>query len=140
MLKNYLENFSNSLFFKFGVIIGNTIGILLISLYLILICWSIKVIGFSEVIYNFQHIIKETLYWLGIVILIFGTIPLIITSLVGIILIIIDIFQIFNNKINSNLESIKEVKTFKFSENFGLFCYLLSILYSLGWLFVIISK
>lgn len=140
MLKNYLEKFSNSLFFKFGVIIGNTVWILLISLYLILICWSIKVIGFSEVIYNFQHIIKETLYWLGIVILIFGTIPLIITSLVGIILIIIDIFQIFNNKINSNLESIKEVKTFKFSENFGLFCYLLSILYSLGWLFVIISK
>lgn len=140
MLKNYLENFSNSLFFKFGVIIGNTIGILLISLYFILICWSIKVIGFSEVIYNFQHIIKETLYWLGIVILIFGTIPLIITSLVGIILIIIDIFQIFNNKINSNLESIKEVKTFKFSEIFGLFCYFLSILYSLGWLFVIISK
>lgn len=140
MLKNYLENFSNSLFFKFGVIIGNTIGILLISLYLILICWSIKVIGFSEVIYNFQHIIKETLYWLGIVILIFGTIPFVITSLIGIILIIIDIFQIFNNKINSNLESIKEVKTFKFSENFGLFCYLLSILYSLGWLFVIISK
>lgn len=140
MLKNYLEKFSNSLFFKFGVILGNTIGILLISLYLILICWSIKVIGFSEVIYNFQHIIKETLYWFGIVILIFGTIPLIITSLVGIILIIIDIFQIFNNKINSNLESIKEVKTFKFSEIFGLFCYLLSILYSLGWLFVIIIK
>lgn len=140
MLKNYLEKFPNSLFFKFGVIIGNTIGILLISLYFILICWSIKVIGFSEVIYNFQHIIKETLYWLGIVILIFGTIPLIITSLVGIILIIIDIFQIFNNKINLSLESIKEVKTFKFSEIFGLFCYLLSILYSLGWLFVIIIK
>ena len=128
------------MFFKFGVIIGNTVWILLISLYLILICWAIKVIGFSEVIYNFQHIIKETLYWLGIVILIFGTIPLIITSLVGIILIIIDIFQIFNNKINLSLESIKEVKTFKFSEIFGLFCYLLSILYSLGWLFVIISK
>ena len=140
MLKNYLENFSNSLFFKFGVIIGNTVWILLISLYLILICWSIKVIGFSEVIYNFQHIIKETLYWLGIVILIFGTIPFVITSLIGIILIIIDIFQIFNNKINSNLESIKEVKTFKFPEIFGLFCYFLSILYSLGWLFVIISK
>ena len=59
---------------------------------------------------------NEIFFWLGIVILIFGTIPLIITSLVGIILIIIDIFQIFNNKINSNLESIKEVKTFKFSE------------------------
>ena len=83
---------------------------------------------------------NEIFFWLGIVILIFGTIPLIITSLVGIILIIIDIFQIFNNKINSNLESIKEMKTLKFSEIFGLFCYLLSILYTLGWLFVIISK
>lgn len=140
MLKNYLEKFSNSLFFKFGVIIGNTIGILLISLYLILLCWRIKVIGFSEVIYNFHNMNNEIFFWLGIVILIFGTIPLIITSLAGIILIIIDIFQIFNNKINSNLESIKEVKTFKFSEIFGLFCYFLSILYSLGWLFVIISK
>lgn len=132
--------FRNTLTYKFGVIIGNTIWILLISAYLILLCWVIKVMGFSDVIYNFHNMNSVTLYCSGIVILIFGTIPLIITSLLGIILIIIDIFQICHNKINTNLESIKEVKTLKFSEIFGLFCYFLSILYSLGWLFVIISK
>ena len=128
--------FRNTLTYKFGVITGNFIGILLITLYIVIFA----AFGIPFTISDLFGTFGSTLWLFYASLLIFCTIPAAIISLISIILLIIDCYNLINKRIEGNDDKPKNQYKFNFGEAFGIGIYAMTAIYGLMWLFVIIRE
>ncbi len=126
----------NTLTYRFGVITGNFIGILLITLYIVIFV----AFGIPFTISDLFGTFGGTLWLFYASLLIFCTIPSAVISIISIIFLIIDCYNLINKKIEEKDDKPKNQYKFNFGEIFGIGIYALTAIYGLMWLFVIIRE
>ena len=143
MLKNCLEKFQNTLTYKFGIVTGNCIGILFITLLSINIMYAVFLVRISG--FSLFDTIGGTLWLLSVLLFIFGTIPSVIFSFITIILLIVDLIFYVCSPINKRIiqksaDFGNSHKVIKFCEVFGITFYFISVIwgviYSVGYIIV----
>ncbi len=131
-----MNNFRNTLTYKFGVVTGNCIGLLLITLYIVIFV----AFGIPFTISDLFDTLGGTLWLFYASLIIFCTIPSAIISLISIMLLIIDCYNLINKRTEGKDYKIKNQHKLNFGEIFGTGIYALTAIYGLIWLFVIIRE
>lgn len=126
----------NTLTYRFGVITGNFIGILLITLYIVIFV----AFGIPFTISDLFGTFGGTLWLFYASLLIFCTIPSAVISIISIILLIIDCYNLINKKIEEKDDKTKNQYKFNFGETFGIGIYALTAIYGLIWLLLSLEK